>query len=58
MRVRLGMARTFQINQLFLDLTPISTAGEQPDGRESKHPERDLERRPARTPRQIRRPCS
>jgi ABC-type branched-subunit amino acid transport system ATPase component len=26
-RVRLGMARTFQINQLFLDLTPIETIG-------------------------------
>ena len=28
-------------------------AGEQPDGGESKHPERDFERRPARAPRQI-----
>jgi len=26
-RVRLGMARTFQINQLFLDLTPLETIG-------------------------------
>jgi ABC-type branched-subunit amino acid transport system ATPase component len=26
-RVRLGMARTFQINQLFLDLTPLETVG-------------------------------
>jgi len=26
-RVRLGMARTFQINQLFADLTPIETLG-------------------------------
>jgi branched-chain amino acid transport system ATP-binding protein len=26
-RVRLGMARTFQINQLFADLTPIETIG-------------------------------
>jgi ABC-type branched-subunit amino acid transport system ATPase component len=26
-RVRLGLARTFQINQLFLDLTPIETIG-------------------------------
>ncbi|MGD0027003.1 MAG: ABC transporter ATP-binding protein [Xanthobacteraceae bacterium] len=26
-RVRLGMARTFQINQLFLDLTPIESIG-------------------------------
>jgi ABC-type branched-subunit amino acid transport system ATPase component len=26
-RVRLGIARTFQINQLFLDLTPIETVG-------------------------------
>ena len=26
-RVRLGMARSFQINQLFLDLTPIETIG-------------------------------
>jgi ABC-type branched-subunit amino acid transport system ATPase component len=26
-RVQLGMARTFQINQLFLDLTPIETIG-------------------------------
>ena len=26
-RVRLGMARTFQINQLFADLTPIETRG-------------------------------
>jgi branched-chain amino acid transport system ATP-binding protein len=25
--VRLGMARTFQINQLFLDLTPLETVG-------------------------------
>ena len=27
-RVRLGMARTFQINQLFLDLTPLETIGQ------------------------------
>ena len=26
-RVRLGIARTFQINQLFADLTPIETLG-------------------------------
>src|SRR5205823_1519530 len=26
-RVRLGMARTFQINQLFLDLTPLESIG-------------------------------
>jgi ABC-type branched-subunit amino acid transport system ATPase component len=26
-RVRLGMARTFQINQLFLDLTPLESVG-------------------------------
>jgi ABC-type branched-subunit amino acid transport system ATPase component len=26
-RVRLGLARTFQINQLFLDLTPVETIG-------------------------------
>jgi branched-chain amino acid transport system ATP-binding protein len=26
-RVRLGMARTFQINQLFMDLTPLETIG-------------------------------
>ncbi len=26
-RVRLGLARTFQINQLFLDLTPLETIG-------------------------------
>jgi ABC-type branched-subunit amino acid transport system ATPase component len=26
-RVRLGLARTFQINQLFLDLTPLETLG-------------------------------
>jgi ABC-type branched-subunit amino acid transport system ATPase component len=26
-RVRLGMARTFQINQLFLDMTPLETIG-------------------------------
>ncbi len=26
-RVRLGMSRTFQINQLFLDLTPLETIG-------------------------------
>ena len=26
-RVRLGMARTFQINQLFLDLTPLESTG-------------------------------
>jgi branched-chain amino acid transport system ATP-binding protein len=26
-RVRLGMARTFQINQLFLDMTPLETVG-------------------------------
>jgi len=26
-RVRLGMARTFQINQLFLDLTPVESVG-------------------------------
>src|SRR5271166_4492225 len=26
-RVRLGLTRTFQINQLFLDLTPIETMG-------------------------------
>src|SRR6266849_2015954 len=26
-RVRLGLARTFQINQLFLDLTPLETVG-------------------------------
>src|SRR5438046_2474939 len=26
-RVRLGIARTFQINQLFLDLTPLETIG-------------------------------
>src|SRR3984885_407375 len=26
-RVRRGMARTFQINQLFLDLTPLETIG-------------------------------
>lgn len=26
-RVRLGMARTFQINQLFLDLSPLETVG-------------------------------
>src|SRR6201997_4617625 len=26
-RVRLGMARTFQINQLFLDLSPLETIG-------------------------------
>src|SRR3954466_2885588 len=26
-RVRLGMARTFQINQLFADLTPLETIG-------------------------------
>src|ERR1700692_3420160 len=26
-RVRLGMARTFQINQLFLDLTPLESLG-------------------------------
>ena len=26
-RVRFGLARTFQINQLFLDLTPIETIG-------------------------------
>jgi ABC-type branched-subunit amino acid transport system ATPase component len=26
-RVQLGMARTFQINQLFLDLTPLETVG-------------------------------
>src|SRR6202034_4837024 len=26
-RVALGMARTFQINQLFLDLTPLETIG-------------------------------
>jgi ABC-type branched-subunit amino acid transport system ATPase component len=27
-RVRLGMARTFQINQLFLDLTPLESIGQ------------------------------
>jgi len=27
-RVRLGMARTFQINQLFLDLTPLESVGQ------------------------------
>ena len=27
LRVRLGMARTFQINQLFLDLTPLESIG-------------------------------
>src|SRR5262245_42132625 len=26
-RVRLGLARTFQINQLFLDLTPLESVG-------------------------------
>ena len=26
-RVRLGMVRTFQINQLFADLTPLETIG-------------------------------
>src|SRR6201981_3844679 len=26
-RVQLGLARTFQINQLFLDLTPLETVG-------------------------------
>src|SRR6202161_2915725 len=32
-RVRLGMARTFQINQLFLDLTPLETIGLAVSGR-------------------------
>src|SRR5262249_57469834 len=32
-RVRLGIARTFQINQLFADLTPIETLGLAPSER-------------------------